>query len=124
MDPQQEFFTELFLWLKEKGYDVYDGFLPPEGAVYPFIYLADSQQTDDVNKMAVFGNVYQTIHVWHNNPMQRGTVSGMLGTDEGNLQETTIYKVFCMGFKKHRTEDINRLHYKTAFIAWRFRSRV
>ena len=43
-----------------------------------FVYLADSQQTDDANKTAVFGNVYQTIHVWHNNPRQRGTVSKML----------------------------------------------
>lgn len=78
MDPQQELFTELLLRLKEKGYDVYDTFLPPEGTPYPFIYLADSQQTDDANKTAVFGNVYQTIHIWHNNPRQRGTVSGIL----------------------------------------------
>ena len=78
MDPQQELFTELLLKLKEKGYDVYDTFLPPDDTPYPFIYLADSQQTDDANKTAVFGNVYQTIHVWHNNPRQRGTVSKML----------------------------------------------
>lgn len=78
MDPQQELFTALLLRLKEKGYDVYDTFLPPEGTPYPFIYLADSQQTDDSNKTAIFGNVYQTINVWHNNPRQRGTVSGIL----------------------------------------------
>ena len=78
MDPQQELFTELLLKTKELGYDVYDTFLPPEDTPYPFVYLADSQQTDDANKTAVFGNVYQTIHVWHNNPRQRGTVSKML----------------------------------------------
>lgn len=78
MDPQQELFTKLLTEIKVLGYDVYDGFLPPDGAPYPFIYLADSQQTDDANKTAVFGNVYQTIHVWHNNPRQRGTVSKML----------------------------------------------
>lgn len=78
MDPQQELFTELLLKLKGLGYDVYDTFLPPKDTPYPFIYLADSQQTDDPNKTAVFGNVYQTIHVWHNNPRQRGTVSKML----------------------------------------------
>ena len=78
MDPQQELFTELLLKLKEMGYDVYDTFLPPEDTPYPFVYLADSQQTDDANKTAVFGNVYQTIHVWHNNPRQRGTVSKVL----------------------------------------------
>ncbi|MDD3362647.1 MAG: hypothetical protein PHW34_13340 [Hespellia sp.] len=78
MDPQQELFTELLLKIKEKGYDVYDGALPPEGTPYPFVYLGDSQQLDDANKSAVLGNVYQTIHVWHNNPKQRGTVSAIL----------------------------------------------
>ena len=57
---------------------MYDTFLPPEDTPYPFIYLADGQQTDTQTKSAVIGNVYQTIHVWHNNPKQRGTVSQML----------------------------------------------
>lgn len=78
MDPQQELFAELITKLKEIGYGVYDGVLPPENTLYPFIYLADSQQIDDTNKTAVFGNVYQTIHVWHNDPKQRGTVSAIL----------------------------------------------
>lgn len=78
MDPQQELFAELLQKIKEWGYDVYDGALPPEDTPYPFVYLADSQQIDDANKTAVFGSVYQTIHVWHNNPKQRGTVSAML----------------------------------------------
>nr|WP_296267647.1 hypothetical protein [uncultured Merdimonas sp.] len=78
VDPQQELFTELLLKLKKLGYDVYDTFLPPEGTPYPFIFIADSQQMDTQTKSAVIGNVYQTIHVWHNNPKQRGTVSQML----------------------------------------------
>lgn len=78
VDPQQELFSKLLMQLKDKGYDVYDGFLPPEGTPYPFVYMADSTQTDTANKTALFGSVYQTIHVWHNNPMQRGLVSAML----------------------------------------------
>ena len=78
MDPQQELFTNLLIELKKTGYDVYDTFLPPKDTPYPFIYLADSQQTDTRTKNAVLGNVYQTIHIWHNNPKQRGTVSQML----------------------------------------------
>lgn len=57
---------------------MYDTFLPPEGTPYPFIYLADSDLNDRANKTAVFGTVSQTIHVWHDNPRQRGTVSQML----------------------------------------------
>ena len=78
MDPQQELFTALLSQLKKSEYDVYDTFLPPKNTPYPFIFLADSQQIDDQNKTAVFGDVYQTIHVWHNNPKQRGTVSKIL----------------------------------------------
>ena len=78
VDPQQELFTKLNLDLKALGYDVYDGFLPPENTPYPFVYLGNSQQTDEENKSAVFGSVHQQIHVWHNNPKQRGTVSAML----------------------------------------------
>lgn len=78
IDPQQELFSKLLTSLKAKGLDVYDGYLPPEGTPYPFVYLGECQQTDDTNKSAVFGNVYMTIHVWHDNPKQRGNVSMML----------------------------------------------
>lgn len=79
MDPQQELFTALLAALKGQGYDVYDGFMPPDDTPYPFVYLADSHQVDAENKSAIFGDVYQTIHVWHDSPKRRGTVSGMLG---------------------------------------------
>lgn len=78
MDPQQELFSTLLTELKKMEYDVYDGFLPPKNTPYPFIYLADSTQIDEENKTAVFGRVSQTIHVWHNSPKQRGTVSKIL----------------------------------------------
>ena len=82
MDPQQELFSALLVVLREKykdsGTGVYDTFLPPEGTAYPFLYLAGSQQVDQQTKSAVMGTVYQTIHVWHSDPRQRGTVSRLL----------------------------------------------
>jgi len=79
MDPQQELFTTLLVNIKNLGYDVYDGSLPPASASYPFVYMGENQLVDDYgNKTAVWGNVFQTIHVWHNNPCKRGTVSAML----------------------------------------------
>lgn len=81
VDPQQELFSELLTGLKREEYDVYDGFLPPEDTTYPFIYLADSHMVDDArNKTILFGNVYQTIHVWHDSPKRRGTASRMLAS--------------------------------------------
>lgn len=78
VDPQQELFTALKLRLEAKGYAVYEGFLPPENTPYPFIYLGDMQQIDTPTKSAVIGTINPTIHVWHNNPKQRGTVSYMM----------------------------------------------
>ncbi len=80
MDPQQELFTALLEKLRaELGEDdVYDGFLPPEDTPYPFIYLADVRQSDSQTKSGMVGTVTQTIHVWHNDPAKRGTVSATL----------------------------------------------
>lgn len=77
-DPQQELFTRLKLDIEAAGYDVYDTFLPPENTPYPFVYLGDFTQNDNSTKSEVIGYVYPVIHVWHNNPRQRGTVSKML----------------------------------------------
>lgn len=79
MDPQQELYTAILLCLKELyGNDVYDGFLPPDNTPYPFVYLGDFRQNDKETKGAILGTVYPTIHIWHNNPQQRGTVSAMM----------------------------------------------
>lgn len=78
MDPQQEIFTRVKLALEALGHAVYDGMLPSDNTPYPFDYLGDVRQTDSANKSAVFGTVYQTIHVWHNDPKKRGTVSKIL----------------------------------------------
>ena len=78
IDPQQELFSKLLTEIKSLGYDVYDGYLPPDGTPYPFVYLGDFRQSDRANKTAVFGTVYGTIHVWSNTPKNRGTVSKMI----------------------------------------------
>lgn len=78
LDPQQELFSKIKKEIESLGYDVYDGFLPPENTPYPFVYLGDMQQVDTSTKSQINGRVTNTIHVWHNNPKQRGTVSQML----------------------------------------------
>ena len=78
MDAEQELFAALKLGIEAKGYAVYDGALPPENTPYPFVYLGDFRQSETEHKNAITGTVYPTIHVWHNNIKQRGTVSRML----------------------------------------------
>lgn len=77
MDPQQELFSLIRQALIDEFNEdmVFDGYMPPENTPYPFIYVADSQLVDSANKSAIFGTINQTVHIWHNNPMQRGTVS-------------------------------------------------
>lgn len=80
MEPQQELFTYLRrVFIEEFGECVYDGYLPPEGTQYPFIFLGDTQQIDDyAYKSEILANSYQTITVWMDSPMRRGTLSAML----------------------------------------------
>lgn len=112
MDPQQELFGRLLTEIKKKGYDVYDDGLPSEGAPYPFVYLADSQQTDHANKDVVFGSVYQTIHVWHNNPRQRGSVSAILLDVKGicrGIRDTKNF-LWCLRNTSQRIMPDNTTH--------------
>ena len=78
MDAEQELFIALKLGIEALGYAVYDGALPPEDTPYPFVYLGEFSQTDQEQKNARTGIVYPMIHVWHNKPTERGTVSRML----------------------------------------------
>ena len=87
-DPQQELFTAFKVNLEAKGYAVYDGFLPPKDTPYPFIYLGDFRQTDAIHKNAITGSVYPIIHVWHDNPRQRGTVSNMIADIKATIYKT------------------------------------
>ena len=77
-DPQQELFVAIKGELEALGYAVYDGFLPPEGTAYPFIYMGDFRQIDRADKTKVSGTVYPTIHVWMDSPKKRGTLSNIL----------------------------------------------
>lgn len=78
MDAEQEIFIALKLGIEAKGYDVYDGALPPKDTPYPFVYMGEFRQTDKEHKNARTGIVYPMIHVWHNKTTERGTVSRML----------------------------------------------
>lgn len=80
MDPQQELFSALRKALVGEFGEgtIYDSVMPPENTPYPFVYLADAIQTDMDLKGAVIGEVSITVHVWHDDPKARGTVSDMM----------------------------------------------
>lgn len=78
IDPQQEVFTALTKALRAKGYDVYDGLLPPDGTPYPFVYMGESMSSDKETKSGCYAVVTQTIHVYSNDVFKRGTLSALL----------------------------------------------
>ena len=119
-DPQQELFTEirqqLVLRYGEGSYadpvssgKVYDGPLPPAETPYPFIYLAESRQNDDMrNKSVILSQNYQDIHVWHEAPGKRGTLSQMMMTVKeicSNISHTRSYRFAYRGAQQTILED-------------------
>lgn len=96
MDAQQELFTAIRAACVEVfgEQNTYDTFLPPDGTPYPFVYLADVFQYEDDVKSGDIGDVTINVHVWHNNPRERGRVSGWLMAIKGKskqITETTSY---------------------------------
>jgi len=76
--PQQALFTAVRAALLGKyPKRVYDGAIPGKETPYPFIYLDNFGQRDMQNKSLIMGYIPVTIHVWHNRPDKRGTVSAM-----------------------------------------------
>lgn len=96
MDAQQELFTALReVCVNLFGeQNTYDAFLPPTDVPYPFAYIADAIQYEDDVKSGDIGDVTITVHVWHNNPRERGRVSGWLMAIKERakqISETTNY---------------------------------
>ena len=61
----------------ELGYLVYEHV--PGDTDYPYVLLGEQfSQNIRTNKDKRNKDVQTTVHVWHNNPKQRGTVSSML----------------------------------------------
>lgn len=97
---QQSVFSELIIRLR-KLYpnSVYDGALPPKGTQYPFIYLGETTEDARIVKKHRKGNpadITQTIHIWHNNPRQRGRLSGIADTIEDVCYNLTSAE--CVGY--------------------------
>lgn len=80
MDVQQELYTTVLVGLRDAlETEVYDGALPPEGTPYPFVYLGDTGDTDvGIHKNAPWSRATIRIHVWHDNPEKRGTLSEIM----------------------------------------------
>src|SRR5690625_120533 len=64
MIPQLRIYLEIYKRISNLGYDVYD-YLPNSEASYPFVHIGEMQSPDRYTKTSVFGEVYQTINIYH-----------------------------------------------------------
>lgn len=78
VEPQQAYFIAVRRELMKRYPGmVYDGEIPGPETEYPFIYLGEFNQNDRETKSVILGSIPVTVHVWHDRPDQRGTVSGL-----------------------------------------------
>lgn len=89
ISPEQRIFTAVRQACVSTGIDTYD-FLPEDGVSYPFFFVGE-QFSNKVknNKDQVFLSVQQTVHLYHNDHRQRGTVSSLL---DGLLREVVAIR--------------------------------
>lgn len=101
MSPEQALFTKVRQIAVETGIDTYD-YLPGD-VDYPFIFIGE-QISDGVrdNKDARFITVSQSVHIYHDNHRQRGTISNIIY----DLQKE-IFKIKRVGGRKIEIVDDN-----------------
>lgn len=61
----------------ELGYRVYD--VNPEEVEYPYVVMGEQfKQNYREHKDGIYQQTQVSLHVWHNNPRQRGTFTSMI----------------------------------------------
>lgn len=79
MSPEQRIFSAIRGICKDLyGDSVYD-YNPPEGTAYPFIRIGEQfKQNQRLHKNDLNGDTQLTLHFWHDNSRQRGTLTSMM----------------------------------------------
>lgn len=58
--------------LTDQGLSFYETSMPDSSASYPFIFVPDAVTNDDAIKSGQKGTLYQTLHIWSDQPHRRG----------------------------------------------------
>lgn len=68
--PQQQIFDAVYKASQGLGYDTYD-YLPASSAILPFVFIGEQFDQDRHAKDIVYGDVQQTIHIYHDYKKRR-----------------------------------------------------
>lgn len=102
--PQQQVFDTIFSVSEKLGYATVD-YLPGEEIGYPFVYLAEQFDEDRETKTAIFGDVSQTMHIYHTYK-NRGELSQIIKNLRYKIRQLKHTKNFYITIKSTRCRII------------------
>src|SRR5690625_512661 len=76
VSPQQQIYNTIFSSSLGLGYATFD-YLPPKEQKLPFVYVGEQFDQDRRTKTFLFGDVQQTIHIYHD-IKGRGELTSMM----------------------------------------------
>ena len=68
--PEQSIFDDVYAISLNKGYTTFD-YKPQEQIPYPFVFVAQTTNTGQLAKAYMYGNVLQSLEVWHDYKKRR-----------------------------------------------------
>lgn len=94
--PQQQIYDTVFLVAYSLGYSVFD-YLPADEVSYPFVLVGEYFNNDRKTKSIKFGNVVQTIHVYHSHKGRREltTMIDRIKAECEKLKRTENFYITC-----------------------------
>lgn len=100
--PQQQLFDAVFAASLGLGYQTFD-YLPANKVSYPFVFLGEQSDQDRRNKSIIYGDIQQTIHIYHDYKKRREltTMMDKLKVECRKLKHTENFNVTC----KHITSQ-------------------
>lgn len=104
--PQQQIYDAVFLAAYELEYSVFD-YLPADKISYPFVFVGEYFNNDRKNKSIKYGNMVQTIHIYHEHKGRREltTMLGNIKAECEKLKRTENFYVSCKSTNDQVTLD-------------------
>lgn len=104
--PQQQIYDAVFLASHLLGYRTFP-FLPAKEEKYPFVYVGEQSDQDKKTKSNIYGNVQQTIHIYHLIENRRDLTGMMdaLKVELRKLKRTENFYVTCKKITAQTIQD-------------------
>ncbi|MDY0394790.1 hypothetical protein ACFSMW_06605 [Virgibacillus halophilus] len=104
--PQQQIFDAVYAASLKLGYATFD-YLPANKVAYPFVFVGEQSDQDRRNKSIIYGDVQQTVHIYHNYKKRREltTMMDKLKVSCRSLKRTENFYVTCKNITAQTITD-------------------